>query len=55
MLGTPARSGMRDYWGAWPEHYDYAVGLNFGARPVLPDQLERVISGEIFNIYRIRR
>jgi hypothetical protein len=55
MLGTPSSMGMRNYWGDWPRHYDYAVELSFGARPVLPAQLELVASGQMFNIYRIKR
>ena len=53
MLGTLNVMGMRNYWGAWRQHYDYAVELSFGAHPVLPAGLRRVASGQIFNIYRI--
>jgi hypothetical protein len=55
MPEGPGGIGMRNYWVAWPRHYDYAVELNFGARPVLPLQLERLASGRIFGIYRIKR
>jgi hypothetical protein len=55
MLGTPSIMGMINYWGNWPQHYDYAVELSFGARPELPRLLDRVAAGTFFNIYRIRR
>jgi hypothetical protein len=55
MLGAPDDEGRRNYWGDWPRHYEYAVELNFGARPPLPAQLELLRSGQIFNIYRIDR
>ena len=54
MLGTPSVMAMMNYWGNWPQHYDYAVELSFGAQPHLPPLLERVASGTFFNIYRIR-
>jgi hypothetical protein len=53
-LGTIGPTGVHNYWGDWPHHYDYAIELNFGATPILPPQLERLASGEMFNIYRIR-
>jgi hypothetical protein len=54
MLGTLSNMGMINYWGSWPQHFDYAVEFNFGARPELPPLLDRVASGTFFNIYRIR-
>jgi hypothetical protein len=55
LLGTPADMGMINYWGNWPQHFDYAVEFSFGARPDLPPLLRRVASGTFFNIYRIER
>jgi hypothetical protein len=55
MLGTPSNMGMTNYWGNWPQHFDYAVEFSFGARPNLPPLLDRVASGTFFNIYRIER
>ena len=54
MLGRLSNMGMINYWGNWPQHFDYAVEFSFGARPELPPLLERVASGTFFNIYRIR-
>jgi hypothetical protein len=54
MLGTPSIAGMINYWGNWPQHYDYAVELSFGAQPELPKLLDPVVSGTFFRIYRIR-
>jgi hypothetical protein len=53
MLGTLSIMGVINYWGNWPQHYDYAVELSFGARPKLPALLDRVASGTFFSIYRI--
>ena len=53
LLGSLSVMGMINYWGDWPQHFDYAVELSFGARPALPLQLERVAEGTFFNIYRI--
>ncbi len=55
MLGQPDSEGRRNYWGNWPQHYDYAIELNFGAKPALPAQLALLQSGRIFNIYRIEQ
>ena len=55
MLGAVDDEGRHNYWGDWPHHYDYAIELAFGARSVLPTQLERVSSGAIFNIYKIQK
>ena len=54
MLGETDSEGRHNYWGDWPHHYDYAIELNFGAKPALPPQLELLKSGQIFSIYRIR-
>lgn len=53
MLGTLSNMGMINYWGNWPQHFDYAVEFSFGARPELPPLLDRVASGTFFNLYRI--
>jgi hypothetical protein len=55
MLGTLNNMGMINYWGNWPQHFEYAVELSFGARPELPPLLDRVASGTFFNIYRVAR
>jgi len=55
MLGTLSIMGMINYWGDWPQHFDYAVEFSFAARPKLPPLLDRVASGTFFHIYRIRR
>jgi hypothetical protein len=54
FLGTPVTMGIHNYWGGWPDHYDYAIEFSFGARPALPKQLDLVKSGTFFNIYRIQ-
>ena len=57
----PAKSGrhnalgIRDYWTGWPDRFDYAIELSFGAQPDLPKSLKRVTDGGFFNIYRIER
>ncbi len=55
MLGALDSEGRHNYWGGWPAHYDYAIELNFGARPALPAQLALLKSGRIFSLYRITR
>ncbi|MDB5481635.1 MAG: hypothetical protein JWO83_2688 [Caulobacteraceae bacterium] len=55
MRGAVDQFGMRNYWGGWPNTFDYAVELSFGAHPNLPPQLRLVRSGAMFNIYRIAR
>jgi hypothetical protein len=55
MLGTVDGLVFRNYWGDWPQHYDYAVELSFGAKPTLPSQLKLLASGPIFNIYQIKK
>ena len=54
-LGLPDDHRRRNYWGDWPRHYDYAIELNFGAKPALPADLELLKSGQIFSIYRIKQ
>lgn len=60
--GAAARRGamltdldVRNYWAGWPDRFDYAVELSFGAHPRLPGQLVLVRAGSFFNIYRIAR
>jgi hypothetical protein len=53
MRGAVDQFGVRNYWGGWPNTFDYAVELSFGAHPKLPPQLRLVRSGAVFNIYRI--
>jgi hypothetical protein len=53
--GVPVRMGMHDYWENWPAHYEVAVELSFGARPVLPKQLKPLRTGGFFNIYTIEK
>jgi hypothetical protein len=55
MRGAVDQFGVRNYWGGWPDTFDYAVELSFGAHPNLPPQLRLVRSGGVFNIYRIAR
>jgi hypothetical protein len=53
MLGTLDSLGVRNYWGGWPQNYDYAIELSFGAKPVPLPQLQLLKSGQVFNIYRV--
>jgi hypothetical protein len=55
MLGTPMTMGIHNYWGGWPDRYDYAIEFSFGAHPALPAQLQLVKTGHFFNIYKIVR
>jgi hypothetical protein len=55
MRGAVDQFGIRNYWGGWPNTFDYAVEMSFGAHPKLPPQLQLVRSGGVFNIYRIVR
>jgi hypothetical protein len=55
MRGAVDQFEVRNYWGGWPNTFDYAVELSFGAHPRLPPQLRLVRSGGVFNIYRIAR
>jgi hypothetical protein len=55
MLGTTENDGHRNFWGDWPRHYDYAIELSFGAKADLPRQLNLLVSGRIFNIYRVQQ
>jgi hypothetical protein len=52
-LGQVDTLGFRKYWGDWPHHYDYAIGLLLPAHPSLPEQLRLLVSGRTFAIYRI--
>jgi hypothetical protein len=53
MRQTTDADGIRRYWGGWPEKFEYAIELSFGAHPQLPSQLVKVASGHFFNIYRV--
>ena len=53
MLGERDPLARRNYWGDWPNHYDYVIELHWGAHPTLPRQLELLKSGDFFSIYRV--
>jgi hypothetical protein len=53
MLGKPEGLGVRNFWGDWPHHFDYVVGLTFGADVHLPPYLTAVHAGSFFNIYKV--
>jgi hypothetical protein len=55
MLGQRNIMGQRNYWGGWPQNFDYVIGLTFGARLALPPQLQIVKRGDFFSIYRVVR
>jgi hypothetical protein len=59
-IGGVARSrtdaaGRVAYWVDWPRHYDMAIGLHFGAMPLLPPGLVPVHHGSFFTVYRVMR
>ncbi len=55
MLGRPHPLTRVNFWGDWPHHYDYAIGLNFAGAVPVPRQLALVKAGSFFNIYRVER
>jgi hypothetical protein len=55
MLGKRDSFGVFNFWGDWPNQYDYAIEFNFGAPLAFPSLLQPVAKGSYFVISKVVR